>query len=127
MKMKLYQAIATAIRARLNCEKKGNQDRFDRWTEKLAGYELLLPSGSGFDSGSNLDFDRSTGEKIIITTSFHHMDDVGSYDGWTEHIITVKPSLYFGFTLSISGRNRNGIKEYIAEMFNELLNQEVEK
>ena len=125
--MKLYQAIATAIQARLNCRGNGNHEWFDRWTEKLANYELLLPSGSGFNSGSSLDLGRSNGEKIIITTSFHHMNDGGYYDGWTDHTITIKPSLSFGFTLSISGRNRNGIKEYIAEMFNELLNQEVEK
>ena len=125
--MKLYQAIATAIQARLNCDENGSQDWFDRWTEKLEQYNTLLPSGSGFDSGSNLDLDESTGEKIIITTSFHHMNDGGFYDGWTEHTITIKPSLLFGFTLSISGRNRNDIKEYIAELFNDVLAQEVEK
>ena len=51
--------------------------------------------------------------------------ETGMYDGWTEHTVTVRPSLQFGFRLSISGRNRNGIKDYIAEVFGEILNTEV--
>lgn len=75
------------------------------------------PRGSGFDSGTTIDIDRSTENRLVFNTSFHHMDEHGSYDGWTEHTVTVRPT--FGGTpdIRISGRNRNGIKDHIAETF----------
>ena len=39
------------------------------------------------------------------------------YDGWTNHTLTVRASLQFGIDLTISGRNRNQIKEYLYETF----------
>lgn len=51
------------------------------------------------------------------------MNDAGYYDGWTEHTITVTPAFIGGFELSISGRNRNDIKDYISEVFNQALSQ----
>ena len=57
----------------------------------------------------------------MFRVDFHHMDDNGYYDGWTEHVVTVKPSLCFDIEISVSGRNRNGIKEYILDTFHHLL------
>ena len=79
-----------------------------------------FPSGSGFDAGTKL-LDKSTPEKLMFQADFHHMDDNGYYDGWTEHVVTVKPSLCFDIEISVSGRNRNGIKEYILDTFHHLL------
>ncbi len=75
-----------------------------------------MPSGSGFDCGTKLDFDKSSEEKLVFHTSYHHMTE-GVYDGWTEHTVTVKPSLAFGISLTIGGRNRNDIKDHIGELF----------
>jgi hypothetical protein len=48
------------------------------------------------------------------------MDDGGGYDGWTEHTITVTPS-FRGFDLTISGRDRNDIKDYLHQTFDHVL------
>ena len=84
-----------------------------------------MPSGSGFDSGTKFDFDKSTPNKLVFQTSYHHMNQNGYYDGWTEHTITVTPSLQFGFDAVIGGRDRNGWKEYAYEVVNGCLNEEV--
>lgn len=78
------------------------------------------PHGSGFDNGTMLDFDKSGGAKLVFTTAFHHMTEHGYYSGWTEHTVTVTPA-FDGFDLKISGRDRNDIKDYIADVFNTFL------
>lgn len=55
-------------------------------------------------------------QAIAAMTTAHQNCDSGMYDGWTEHKVTVTPS-FSGFDITVSGRNRNGIKEYIADMF----------
>ena len=119
----LYRAIATAIAARTNCDASGNREWFDKWSDRLEELEKELPSGSGFDSGTQIDLDRSTGERLVLHTSYHHMNDGGYYDGWTEHTITVKGSLLDGFDFRVSGRNRSDIKGYIDEMFAQTLRE----
>ena len=80
------------------------------------------PSGSGFDSGTEL----VTGSmnKLVFKTAFHHMDEMGGYDGWTEHKVTVTGSLLFDYNIKISGRDRNNIKEYMTEVFCAWLDEE---
>lgn len=126
-KRPLYRELASLVEARLNCEKSGNAEWFDRHTESIEELcRQYLPHGSGFDSGTKLDFDRSNGEKLVFTTAYHHMNEAGMYDGWTAHVVTVRSSLFHGFTLSISGRDRNEIKEYINDMFYTALTEEIE-
>ena len=74
----------------------------------------MLPSGSGIDCGTKLV--SASASKIVLECSFHHMNDGGYYDGWTEHRITVRPT-FGGMDISISGRNRNDIKEYLHETY----------
>jgi hypothetical protein len=99
------------------------------WLDKhQATLEELMaaaPSGSGFDSGTKLD-DSSTPDKLIFTTEFHHMNQGGFYDGWTSHSIVVKPSFEFGEIIDIKGRDRNQIKDYIADVFQSFLTDLVE-
>jgi hypothetical protein len=45
------------------------------------------------------------------------MDEHGHYDGWTEHKLIITLSLPNEFRLSITGRNRNQIKDYLYELF----------
>jgi hypothetical protein len=106
--------------ARLRCGKtlETHQEWFDRHEDTIERIVRdFLPHGSGVDNGVKFDFDHSTGEKLVLHTSFHHMDENGFYDGWTDHTVTVRPSLRFGFDLSVSGRNRNEIKDYLADCF----------
>ena len=55
------------------------------------------------------------------------MNENGMYDGWSEHTITVHPSLQFGFRLTVSGRDRKEIKDYLHETFDFVLREEVEE
>jgi len=117
----LFSHLASSIDARRNCIARNSvewEERHEETIDQLAGF---LPHGSGVDCGCKIDLDASTGEKIVINTSFHHMNENGMYDGWTEHTITVTPSLIHGISLSISGRNRNDIKEYLHDLFHTAL------
>lgn len=127
MKGKLYQVLASKIDARLRCGETGNGEWFNRHKDDILKLTDELPHGSGIDGENKIDLDKSTGEKIVIHTSFHHMNENGYYDGWTDHTLTVRPSLIHGFTMSISGRDRNGIKDYLYECFSYDLNREVEE
>jgi hypothetical protein len=111
----LYQAIARRAVAVANCHRSGNDEWLQR--HRLAIRHLVrnhLPSGSGIDNGVHWRED-STADRLRFALSFHHMNADGFYDGWTDHVITVRPDLAYGFALSVSGRDRNGIKDYLAE------------
>lgn len=114
------QSIASALQAQANCRKSGNTEWLNRHQAAIEWFTAnQMPSGGGFDNGTTLDLARSTGERLVFTTAFHHMNEQG-YDGWTEHSVTVRPA-FSGFTIAVSGRDRNGIKEYIAESFHTAL------
>lgn len=88
---------------------------------KLDKLAAMLPNGSGFDAGCKILFPESTPQKIVIQADFHHMDEHGFYDGWTEHKVIVTPCLQWGFKIRVTGRNRNGIKEYISDLFHDII------
>lgn len=113
--------IASLLQAIENCNKSGNWEWRDRHTESLRAIQKQLPSGSGIDSGTTIDMDRSTPERIVLVADFHHMNDAGMYDGWTAHTVIVRASLLFGLDIRISGRDRNGIKEYLGDVYREAL------
>jgi hypothetical protein len=126
MTVKVYQQLAQLIDARLHCGSTNNVEWADKHRESIERIiKDYLPHGSGIDSSCHIDFEKSHGDKIVINTAFHHMDDNGYYAGWTEHRVTVVPSLAFGFRLSISGRNRNDIKSYLGDTFYYAFNQEL--
>lgn len=141
MKRKLYAVLAGMVGAYHRCLEKaeglldtGTDEERKHWEEMSAQHEKRIhdlvkehmPSGSGFDSGTELDLDRSTDEMLVFTTSYHHMNEDGMYDGWTEHEVRVKASLWAEFHLRITGRDRNDTKEYMYEVFGAALSQEVE-
>ena len=124
--MKTYQKVARTLQAIENCKRADNREWEIRHRATLDTMSEDLPSGAGFDSGSTLDTYASTSERLVYRTSFHHMDENGYYNGWTEHEVIVSPSLSFGFNLRVSGKNQNDIKSYIAEVFREYLDTETE-
>lgn len=130
MKAAFFSAVATALQAMRNCEKCRDSDtaappaiaHFGGMVREWADYlndivRKHAPDGSGFDHGTTLDMDRSTPDRLVFVTAFHHMNDGGFYDGWTDHTVTVTPSFIGGYDIRISGRDRNGIKDFIAEAF----------
>ncbi len=112
----LLTQLASTLIAYKNCENVRNSEWKQKWDERLTALEGELPSGSGFDNGTAFNRDASNDRKLVFETSFHHMNDVGMYDGWTEHTVTVVPT-FTGVDIKVSGRNRNDIKDYIADAF----------
>jgi hypothetical protein len=133
MKARLFAAFASTVQARANCAeldhtgaRMKNPTWFDKHSEKLNTWaKQHLPSGSGFDSGTTLDKDKSTGAKLVFNTAFHHMNEGGYYDGWTHHSVVVTPT-FDGVFVRVTGVNRNDIKDHIAEQFHYLYSIELE-
>jgi len=121
---RIYETLARKIQARANCHTSGNAEWFERHTEDIrAIVREKFPSGSGFDNGTSIDLDASTAEKLVFTGSFHHMDDVGSYSHWTDHRVTVRPSLAFGCVVSVTGAGGRDHKNYVSEVFHNALDE----
>lgn len=124
--------LAQLVDARLRCIRDGssvdgNSVWIPRHTDSIEQMmKDVFPSGSGVDSGTTIDLDASTPDRLVFHMPFHHMDEYGSYDGWTEHIVTVTPSLAFGYHIRIGGKNRNDIKEYLHELIDHVLSSDVE-
>ena len=123
--MKLYKRIATALEARRNCEKTGNELWFDNWTDTLDKAIGQLPHGSGLDGKTELS-ELSTPNKLIVTAEYHCMNENGYYDGWINLTIAVIPSLTFDFELKITGRfgKYQDVKDYLYDIFNEAFNSD---
>lgn len=126
--MKLYQKLATLVLARANCIGSGNHEWEVRHGERLRWLvENMLPRGGGFDAGTKIDFEAQSPDRLVLQTSFHHMNAAGYYDGWTEHRVIIRPSLAYDIDIHVGGRNRNDIKDYIAEAFHVALYEEVDE
>ena len=95
------------------------------WSELLDAIMRNAPSGSGIDAGIKLAEDKSSANKLTFEASFHHMSEHGMYGGWTEHTCVVTPT-FDGFDVHITGRDRNDIKDYLADVYRYWLTQECE-
>lgn len=121
----LYAELACLLTACANCIASGNDEWLERHRERV--HKLVrdrMPSGSGLDVGCKLDVE-STADKLMFNCSFHHMSEHGYYDGWTDHTVIVTPSLASGFDLRITGRDRQDIKDYLAQIFDHALREPV--
>lgn len=94
----------------------------DECDARITRLEKMLPSGSGIDSGTQVI--ECTPTKVVLECGFHHMNDAGMYDGWTKHRITVRPA-FQGIDVTVSGRDRNGIKDYLCDTYRTVLESEV--
>jgi hypothetical protein len=118
METKLYTKIACLLEAMENCKASNNREWYDKhFFEVKRLVKEHMPSGAGLDRGTDIDLSVSEPERLVFNTQFHHMDEHGVYDGWTEHKVTVRPSLCTGIVMTVSGRNRNAIKDHIYECF----------
>jgi hypothetical protein len=126
MGRKLYQLIAGRVQAIQNCIKSGNVQWQERHCEALRNLIMdHLPHGSGFDSGVALDT-KATANRLVFNVEYHHMSDAGYYDDWSSHQVIVTPDLSMGFEVRVTGRDRNQIKDYIADVFCTALNEEID-
>lgn len=123
MSASVYKRLAELVGARRNCIESGNDEWKERHEDAIESIMSTAPSGSGFDSGTKIMLDASTSETLKFSTEFHHLNGMGYYGGWTPHIITVRGSLQFGYTVTVGGQDKNGIKEYIHDVFHSWLGE----
>jgi len=88
---------------------------------KIRRLESMLPRGSGIDNGTTVV--ECTPTRVILECGFHHMNEHGYYDGWTHHRITITPT-FAGIVVKVSGKDRNQIKEYLADTYSACLESE---
>ena len=126
--MELYKKLARTIDARNNCIKNNNQEWQDRHEDTIQQLIEMLPHGSGLDGTWKIDIGQSGDQKIILYMSYHAMDENGFYDGWINFMLTIKPSLMFGFNLNIKGNfgKYQGIKDYLYDALESAIRQEIE-
>lgn len=125
--MKTYEKIASAIGAIDNCLKAGNDDARHAWEDVLAQIEDELPSGSGFDSGTTINRGKSTADKIVLNSAFHHMDANGFYCGWSEMTVTIRASLRFGIECKINfhgNKRASSDADYFYQVFADAMHTE---
>ena len=118
----LIHAFAESLQAMRNCEKTGNEQWRERWSSCIDKLQDQLPHGSGLDGKVEFVIDKCNAARVVIFAEFHHMDEHGCYDGWTEHEI-IATATHCGPIIRVTGRDRNGIKDYLAELFDYALNQ----
>jgi hypothetical protein len=112
--------IAELVEARANCHSSGNAEWFQRHTETLG--EVIrdhLPSGSGIDAGCVLCLASCKRDRIVIDVPFHCMSD-GYYTGWRTFKVVARPA-FQSIDITVTGRDVNGVKGYLAEVFHEAL------
>ena len=109
--MKTYQRIALALDAR-----KADMALAERAKEMVARAMKDAPSGSGIDCGTHISAS-STSKQLVFTANYHHMTENGYYDGWTYYTIVVRPSLKYTIEITISGRDRNNVKDYLWDVY----------
>lgn len=109
-----------------NCQwhKTVNDQYIDLCEDRIKKLQSMLPHGSGIDCGCKIDVDKSGDNKVIITFEYHHMNENGYYAGWTSHKLTVRPT-FSGIDMKISGRDVDGLKEYLYDVFYHILNDVV--
>jgi len=99
MERKVYRELASLINAKNTCEARDNQDWYKKHSDRIEEIMKSAPSGSGIDCGTTLVEEDCTDNKLVFQFSFHHMDQNGMYCGWSEHTLTVTPSLMFDIEL----------------------------
>jgi hypothetical protein len=123
----VIKRIAQLCVAIKNCEERGNT----HWEiiHKQTLDDLVksyLPSGSGFDSGTEVDIVNTTSKKVVLKASFHHMKE-GMYIKWTDHTVTITPDFTRDYDIKISGPNYKEFRDYTYDLFNDILGREVEE
>jgi hypothetical protein len=123
MRQALYKSIANKFQAMQSCNATWLEIHEDNINSLVNNH---MPHGSGIDMGTEFEFEESTPKKLVFSFSYHHMDENGYYDGWTQHKLIITPNLWADFDMRITGPNRNDCKEYFYQVFDYSLRQEVD-
>jgi hypothetical protein len=127
---KVYQKIASTVQALKNCIDSNNEEWHDKHLESIKRIEKdFLPSGSGIDSGCQIDIQKSLQHKIVINSGYHIMNQNGYYDGWIDFKVIITPS-FQDFNLKIIGPFSKlkdpSLKEYLEDIFSTSLLKKIE-
>ncbi len=130
-KQPIYQAIAGRLSQIKNCKKSGNlewEQKADEALRELIGFFRI---GSGFDVDATLERDKCNRTKIVITGSYHTMNEAGYYDGWVRFQVTATGDLVFGVDVKIKNLDKSTKRQYrdhfdyIVEVYHDILTSNV--
>jgi hypothetical protein len=118
MERKLYQELASSFIAYNNCVASNNTEWQEKHYEVIQNLISKLPHGSGIDGKTELNFEKSKSNKLIINSEFHVMDENGFYEGWINFSLIITPS-WNGIDISIKGNfgKHQELKDYLVEIF----------
>jgi len=124
---KVYQELAGTFTAYNNCIKSNNQEWEGKHYDKIQSIINNLPHGSGIDGKTELEFEKSNDNKLVINSEYHVMDENGYYDGWIDFSIIIEPG-WNDIDLTIKGKfnKRQDLKEYLRDTFHYALTKEME-
>ena len=123
-----------SVLAYKNCIEADNLSWADKHMDRANELvDNFMPSGSGFNNGTTLNWEESTPEKLVFNTSYHYMNEHGYYTHWVDYTVTVEPSLPHLYTVEVTSDDRAEIDEwhatqnrdYVADMFNYDLAQKI--
>ena len=120
-KVPLIVKIYRTIQAMNNCLKSGNTEWFHKHEDTLDSLSKYLPSGSGLNYACSINIDESDENKIVIDFLYSHCNEFGWTVGYTAHKLICKPT-FDGLDLRITGKDKNGVKEYLYDIFDSCLN-----
>jgi hypothetical protein len=125
--MKIYQQLSSSFQAYNNCLKSNNTEWEEKHYDKILTLIDQLPHGSGIDGKTELDFEKSNNNKLVINSEFHHMDENGYYDGWINFSLTIEPG-WDGVDITIKGNfgKYQDLKDYLIETFGYELEKEIQ-
>lgn len=110
----VIREISSLLQAIENCKESENNEWEARHRQALDSIAGILPSDSGFDSGSKVS-DESTPERVVIETSFHHMDECGSYTYWSTFSVIITASLLYGLSIDLDGLEEGDESDQLAD------------
>lgn len=131
----VVRELASLINARLHCIYGQNTEWKLKYEDSIDDIiKEYLPSGSGIDSGTKIFLTSSTSEKIHLGIGFHHMDENGSYCGWSQTNLIVTASLQFGIDLEWDIPKNQGKEltemakentDYLSDLYRDALLKEI--
>jgi hypothetical protein len=108
----VYEVLARIVEARLRSIDLNQHEWVAKHEQELRKIvHKYLPSGGGYDTGCEIDLDRSRENLLVIKTSFHFMNDVGYYTHWQNYILECTPSLIHGFVMKVKFANHKPVNE----------------
>jgi hypothetical protein len=121
--MNLAEAYITALTAYRNTTERGNLKWSANWKERIKQLDECLPHGAGLDGVVEFDDTLSKPHRIVIYAEYHHMNEVGYYDGWAHcHITAI--SEFTGPRVDVSREVDADTGDYLADLFYQALMQE---